>query len=410
MKTACRILEAVGPALTGLGVLFKAPTNLLELRKLNCGLFYGTSQIGKFLTVYPVDSNQALELASLLDQLTRRIPGPKVPFERPYRRGSRVFYRYGSFDSLETTVDSVRVPALRAPNGELVPDIRDDPDFEPPWASNPFPPTKNRGSKKSAFRTRYLVYEAVTQRGKGGVYRALCMDAAPMMRCVIKEGRRNGETDWDGTDGRRRVLAESEILGELAKGGVSAPEVFDIFTEGGNLYLALEDVGRMDLEHLIRESPATVEESLLYAAKVAGLVSGIHECGLAWRDCKPRNVVVGESMQFYAIDFEGACRIDAKDALPWGSETYLAPEWSDPAANLEKVDLFALGVTCYQILAGGRTLGMTLEEIKRVPLGRRRRHIPPDARRLVASLLDHDPKHRPSAFDAAALLDQLATA
>src|SRR5690242_6080047 len=50
--TAGRVLTAVAQELRTRGVLFKAPGTLSELHKLNCGYFYGTSQIGKFLTVY----------------------------------------------------------------------------------------------------------------------------------------------------------------------------------------------------------------------------------------------------------------------------------------------------------------------------------------------------------------------
>src|SRR5207247_1550738 len=60
-------------------VLFKAPRTLSELFRLNCGYFYGSSQIGKFLTVYPATPEDAAQLAARLDKLTRGIAGPNVP-------------------------------------------------------------------------------------------------------------------------------------------------------------------------------------------------------------------------------------------------------------------------------------------------------------------------------------------
>jgi len=76
--TASRILERVAPLLHAEDVLFKAPRSLEELRKLNCGLYYGFSQVGKFITVYPKTAQQAATLAGRLDHLTRRQAGPAV--------------------------------------------------------------------------------------------------------------------------------------------------------------------------------------------------------------------------------------------------------------------------------------------------------------------------------------------
>src|SRR5262245_33764833 len=51
--TANAILERVAPFLQSRAVLFKAPASLQELDRINSGLYYGYSQVGKFITVYP---------------------------------------------------------------------------------------------------------------------------------------------------------------------------------------------------------------------------------------------------------------------------------------------------------------------------------------------------------------------
>lgn len=51
--TANRVLGAVAPYLKSPGALFKAPRSLEELDKINSGLHYGYSQVGKFIAVYP---------------------------------------------------------------------------------------------------------------------------------------------------------------------------------------------------------------------------------------------------------------------------------------------------------------------------------------------------------------------
>ncbi|MEU9133157.1 protein kinase [Kitasatospora sp. NPDC048540] len=403
--TANRVLSTAAPELMGCGVLFKAPRSLAELLKLNSGFPYGVSQVGKFMTVYPRGSDEAADLASRLDALTRGIPGPCIPFERPYRQGSRVFYRYGSFQALQAKFGSEVLPALRGPDGDLVPDVRTDPFFDPSWCPNPFPPRSTSERPKSHFGSRYLAYEPIMQRGKGGVYKALDMAETPLRRCIVKEGRCQGETWWDGRDGKALMLAESHALEELADAGVNVPKIIEMFEEQRNLYLVLEHLGERTVEDLLRDAVTLpVEAAIGLAATVAECVAEVHEAGWAWRDIKPRNVMIDDSGVLHPIDFEGACRSDARNLPPWGSEGYVAPEWLDPMADHVEADLFALGVTCYQILAGARSFGLTVGHVREVPIGRRRHGIPEDVRRLVSSLLGSDPDLRPSARTAAEVL------
>src|SRR6185503_19225848 len=97
--SANKTLSRVAPYLKRHDILFKAPCSLEELEKLNAGLFYGYSQVGKFLTVYPRNDSEALCLASELDRLTKGLPAPVVPFDSQFGPGSNVFYRYGSFSN-----------------------------------------------------------------------------------------------------------------------------------------------------------------------------------------------------------------------------------------------------------------------------------------------------------------------
>src|ERR1700687_4528897 len=77
--TANRIFEKVAPMLSDRKILFKAPNALQELSRLNCGLFYGFSQVGKFMTVYPRSPNEAVSIARELTRLTKRGVAPAGP-------------------------------------------------------------------------------------------------------------------------------------------------------------------------------------------------------------------------------------------------------------------------------------------------------------------------------------------
>src|SRR5262249_2455319 len=57
------VLKKIAPLLVERGASFKAPRSLVEIGKLNSGLHYRYSQIGKIITVYPRDNDEAVYLA-----------------------------------------------------------------------------------------------------------------------------------------------------------------------------------------------------------------------------------------------------------------------------------------------------------------------------------------------------------
>src|SRR5204862_1881453 len=87
-----------------------------------------------------------------------------------------------------------------------------------------------------------LVFKAKAQRGKGGVYEAVDLSVLPVRPVIIKEGRRHGETNWDGRDGYALVQHEATVLRELRKAGLPVPEIFREFTKNRNRYLVLEQI------------------------------------------------------------------------------------------------------------------------------------------------------------------------
>src|ERR1043165_2477053 len=135
---AGKTLEAIAPFLTSRRVLFKGPNSLTELSKLNTGIFYGYSQVGKFVTIYPRTPDEAVLLARELYRRTRHFTAPSVPFDFRYRVDGCIYYRYGAFNLLEFEgTNGEPVHAIRDPDGKLLEDLRESVSV-PSWVSNPF--------------------------------------------------------------------------------------------------------------------------------------------------------------------------------------------------------------------------------------------------------------------------------
>ncbi len=359
--------------------------------------------MGKFVTVYPKTPTDAVSIARKLHSVTHDLPGPAVPYDRLFRRGSRVHYRFGSFGTLETgSQDGTQLPGVHDSEGNVVPDLREPGAAVPNWVTDPFvagrPDNDNTPAADSPLKTKFLAYEALSQRGKGGVYRALDLSVSPPRLCILKEGRRHGETDWDGRDGYWRVRHEGQVLSSLSSSSVAIPEVHAEFRVGTHhYYLATELIEGQNFQAFLLDNEAKipVARGLEYGAQLAKLLSNIHSAGWVWMDCKPLNLILSQEGVLRPIDFEGACPVGSPDMMPWGTAGYVPPEWLERPAAGSRVfeDLYALGATLNQILCGQVPAAMdhtsTVETLSR--------RVPPSVAEIILALLDPDPRSRPDA-------------
>jgi len=397
---AIELLKKVGPELSRRGVLFKAPASLREVDRLNSGIYYGYSQVGKVLTVYPRNTTEAVELAKLLNRLTYGIKAPSVPFDRRYRARGTVFYRYGAFTSLEISEPGRKTKfAIKDPAGNLVEDNRQS-EAKPEWINDPFVQRRITRTKSviTPLQTTFKAFRALSQRGKGGVYQALDFSVDPARLCVIKQGRKNGETTWDGRDGYSRVNHEAKVLALLNKQGLDVPKVYSAFKLEGAQYLVTEFIHGEDLESwlLAKQRRVSLSVALRLCVQISDLLSRLHSLGWVWRDCKPRNLIIQKNGTLRPIDFEGACLVDKPDPLPFGTTSYLPPEWNEPFRGQSRLpeDLYALGSVMYLIVAG-----CPPDAEKALPIEEMRRGLPSDLITLINQLLSSNPQSRPTASE-----------
>jgi hypothetical protein len=407
---AASIFRACAPYLKSRNIMFKACSTIDMLSKMNSGIFFGFSQVGKFITVYPPNSESALRTAADLDALTAGFEAPRVPYDLPYRPGSCVHYRYGGFRTIEVMLaNGMRALAIRDPSGKFWTDQREPGHAVPDWISNPFTLHTEEVDPRNPLCTQFLTYDAVSQRGKGGVYLSIDIREIPARRCILKEGRQHGETSIDGRDGEALVAYEETVLQNLKGMGVPVPEVLASFQIDKHRYLALEYIEGTNLMELCsnprRKLPVSTAD--LLAARIAAVVAHIHETGWVWRDCKPFNLIVSADGDVRPIDFEGAVRMDEPAYVVWGTRGYTPPEINRgpvTGSNLPE-DLFALGATLYQLYTSlvpvSHVPGKEPQIVERPQLGVLRKGIHPDTRKMITALLDPNPRARPTAREVA---------
>ncbi|GHH02658.1 serine/threonine-protein kinase [Comamonas sp. JC664] len=166
-----------------------------------------------------------------------------------------------------------------------------------------------------------------------------------------------------------RFLNEAHVLRRLNHPGIVRAFDAGVLPEGGP-YMVLEWLP-MDLEQtLVREGgPLPVREGASVLAQLAAALGALHEQGVVHRDLKPANVLVArkdaEGIEVKLADLglakhqvpEGAAPVtlpvSTAGAALLGSLDYMAPEqWLDSKHVDARVDVYALGVLGFQLLAG----------------------------------------------------------
>lgn len=353
--SASEVFSRVSPILFRRNVLFKVPAGLELLAQLNTGIS-AFSQIGKFITVYPRSTVEAVDLARRLHAATRKLVGPEIPFDASYGKRSLVYYRYGSFRTSSKG---------NAGNGTIIdlagrshPDRRAAGHAVPRWLHDPFRRSRGQSDRAhvgAALGPDYLPFKVISQRGKGGVYEAVDLSTSPARLVIIKEGRKHGETNWDAQDGYARIKHEGRVLRDLRAVGLPVPEVLREFSWNRNRYLVLEKMlGRSLLPHHQRNPvKSSWQRAQRILDQLGALLSILHGAGWVWRDCKPSHILVRNG-EMGLIDFEGACPINETHVLPWSSP-YYSPlgyhkNFSRLAGQFE--DDYALGIIAFQFATG----------------------------------------------------------
>jgi tetratricopeptide (TPR) repeat protein len=175
-------------------------------------------------------------------------------------------------------------------------------------------------------------------------------------------------------------------------------------------WIAYEYLSGPTLGEMLRRMPLAWPDAIGMAAQVTGALAAAHKCGILHRDIKPDNIVAAGENLYKLADFgiakwiaeeERAARTAADIIL--GTPAYLAPELVKGAPASPRTDLYALGITLYEAIAGTPPFR---ESSVREVLDRQVHERPPDLRarvpqlpppvvRLVDRLLAKDPQGRP---------------
>lgn len=395
------VLDAALDVLLAVGARFKVVGSISLLSAMNSGVF-GTPQIGKFITVYPSDDDEAVRLAVELDQVTRGRRGPRVPTDRPLRPDSLVHYRYGSMrrrPESEMTGQSDGAYDLLDPAGRLTDDVRLD-FYRPPHQAvlDPFEAAGVRVSPPARGRflnRRYLVTDALAQSTRGGVFRAIDVSAQPARLCLVKEAWHDVALDTFGRDARDWAANEEHILTRYA-GDPVLPRFYDRFDVDGDRYIVIEYVEGTSLDKILSEEYSVergidTSDVMAVGLATADVLSRLHDLGLVFRDFKPANLVKTPDGGYRLIDFGIVYeyRVDTGPPLSIGTPPFYPREQYEGEAPSPADDVFAWGAVLYYLAGGNESLADmpkekdVLQPFRRRPLAEVCRTVPSELAAVI---------------------------
>jgi eukaryotic-like serine/threonine-protein kinase len=127
-------------------------------------------------------------------------------------------------------------------------------------------------------------------------------------------------------------------------------------TTAGEQYLVMELIDGMGLNFLIEtKSPSLNGKRVSIISQLAEGIGYLHKAGYLHRDICPRNVMVTNQGLVKVIDFGLAIPYRPEFCKPGnrtGTPNYLAPELIKRTTTDHRVDLFAMGVTAYEVFTG----------------------------------------------------------
>jgi PAS domain S-box-containing protein len=198
-----------------------------------------------------------------------------------------------------------------------------------------------------------------------------------------------------------RLAREFELKDDLD--GAWAVRPLELVRESGRIMLLLEDTGSEPLHRLLGP-PMEVRSFLSLAIAIAAALAQAHRRGLVHKDIKPANILVGRtSGEVRLTGFGLASRLPRERQAPVppesiaGTLAYMAPEQTGRMNRSvdARSDLYALGVTFYQMLTGSLPFSVTdpMEWVhchiarKPVPPSERLQTVPAAVSDLVLKLL-----------------------
>jgi CHASE2 domain-containing sensor protein/predicted Ser/Thr protein kinase len=210
------------------------------------------------------------------------------------------------------------------------------------------------GAQEKPMLGRYQVEKELGKGAMGVVYGG--KDPKIGRVVAIKTMALSAEFEADElTEAKERFFREAETAGRLNHPNIVT--IFDAGEEHDLCYIAMEFLKGKDLVAYTKQPNLFPPDKVLsIVERVADALSYAHTMGVVHRDIKPANIMYEPESDTVKVTDFGIARITdssrTKTGMVLGTPSYMSPEQLAGKKIDGRSDLFSLGVTLYQMLAG----------------------------------------------------------
>jgi len=224
-----------------------------------------------------------------------------------------------------------------------------------PYSSSRVPWQPPSLEEMQTLLPQFQFLSLIGRGGMGAVYQARQLSLNRTVAIKVLPAALVSEAESDFAE---RFRLEAKTMAKLTHPGIVS--VFDSGEAGGLLYIVMEYVDGTDVARMIQsEGKLPPEQASALLAQVCDALHYAHQNGVIHRDLKPANLLVTREGRVKIADFGLAKHNDeallglTKTNVAIGTPDFLAPEAWTPGTPLDaRADVYALGVTLYQMLTG----------------------------------------------------------
>ncbi len=255
--------------------------------------------------------------------------------------------------------------------------------------------------------SHYKILEELGRGGMGIVYKG---EDTKLHRTVAIKVLPAAALSSDGD--RARFYREARAAASLSHPNIAViHEIDEAVPEGSKdddllPFIAMEFIEGDTLEDRIKQGPMKLDEAVRIASEIASALEAAHENDIVHRDIKAANVMLTAKGSAKVLDFGLAQTAQSTKLTRMGSAlgtvAYMSPEQARGEEVDRRTDIWALGVTLYEMIAGKHPFGGDYEQAvvytilneTAEPLTAVRTGVPMELEQIVDKCLRKEREHR----------------
>jgi serine/threonine protein kinase len=206
---------------------------------------------------------------------------------------------------------------------------------------------------------KYHLIERLAEGGMAVVWRAKLLGPSGFEKTlVVKQIRAELAARREFVD---LFVTEAKVTVALTHANIVP--VYELGMVDGTYFLALELIDGPPLSQLIAEGPMPPQLAAYVAEQVLRGLDYAHRREVVHRDLSSANVLCSRDGEVKIVDFGIAANVDGA-GIKGGSRGYMAPEQAAGVRVDARSDLYAVGVLLWEMCAGRRFDGQTVDAPK----------------------------------------------